>query len=60
MSTTVAFTYVLEDAARVAPEEDPFYKLRGILKDVFRELGGAEAFLKSERDQFPAGEGEEV
>ena len=56
ISTTVAFTYALEDAARVEPEEDPFYKLRGIAKDVFRELGGGEAFLKSERDWSSAGD----
>jgi hypothetical protein len=52
-STTVTFTYALEDVAAVKPEQDPFYALRGIAKDVFRELGGGEAFLKSERDAWP-------
>lgn len=49
-STTVTFTYVLEDTAAPKPEQDPFYALKGILKDEFRELGGGEAFLRSERD----------
>jgi hypothetical protein len=49
----VTFTYRLGDVAAQEPEQDPFYALRGILKDVFRELGGAEAFLKAERDQWP-------
>jgi hypothetical protein len=52
-STTVTFTYALEEIAPPKPEQDPFYALRGVAKDVFRELGGGEAFLKAERDAWP-------
>ena len=52
MSTTVAITYVVEEVAGEKPTAPTFYELRGIAKDVFRELGGGEAFLRSESDQF--------
>ena len=32
--------------------DDPFYKLRGLLKKEFELLGGGEAFLKAERNHF--------
>jgi hypothetical protein len=34
------------------PEEWPFQKLRGVAKEVFRSLGGGEAFLRKEREEF--------
>jgi hypothetical protein len=55
MSTTVAFTYRVLDTAlqpSTQPEEWPFKKLRGVAKEVFRNLGGGEAFLREERDKF--------
>ena len=55
MSTTVAFTYrVLDDVQQPSaqPEEWPFKKLRGVAKEVFRSLGGGEAFLRKEREEF--------
>ena len=55
MSTTVAFTYRILDAVEppsAEPEDWPFQKLRGVAKDVFRSLGGGEAFLRKEREQF--------
>ena len=32
--------------------EDSWNRLRGILKDVFAELGGGEAYLRAERSNF--------
>jgi hypothetical protein len=32
--------------------EDAWERLRGIGKDVFAELGGGEAFIRNERDNF--------
>jgi len=32
--------------------EDSWNRLRGILKDVFAELGGGEAYLRAERNGF--------
>ena len=55
MSTTVIFTYRMLDAVQqpsTQPEEWPFKKLRGVAKEVFRSLGGAEAFLRNERKKF--------
>ncbi|MCX6628634.1 MAG: hypothetical protein NTW28_13505 [Candidatus Solibacter sp.] len=55
MSTTVIFTYrLLEEAGQTSSEsvEWPFLRLRGIGKEVFRSLGGGEAFIRKEREQF--------
>jgi len=55
LSTTVAFTYRLmdADAGRLdASEEFPFVRLRGIAKEVFRQLGGGEQFIRNERAHF--------
>jgi len=55
MSTTVTFTYRLLDAGQsepAEPAESPLLKLRGIAKDVFQSLGGGEAFIRKEREQF--------
>jgi hypothetical protein len=52
MSTTVTFTYVIEDLAATQPTQPSLYQLRGIAKKAFQELGGGEEFLRSERDQF--------
>ena len=52
-STTVTYTYEFLEGNRSFPEHDDSWKqLRGALKDVFRELGGGEAYLRSERGAF--------
>ena len=55
ISTTVAFTYSFKksgapDAGRT--QEWPFLRLRGIAKDVFGALGGGDAFIRKEREEF--------
>ena len=35
-----------------APTDDSWKRLRGALKDVFKELGGGEAYLNAERSGF--------
>jgi hypothetical protein len=55
MSTTVIFTYRLTDEAGQAScesAESLFLQLRGIGKDVFQSLGGGEAFIRKEREDF--------
>jgi hypothetical protein len=47
-STTVKFTYRLTKQSKV----DAFAGLRGIAKDLFKSLGGGEAYLKKERQEF--------
>jgi hypothetical protein len=50
-STTVEFTYELLDVKEIEVME-PLRALRGIGKQVFRELGGGEKFLRDERRSF--------
>jgi hypothetical protein len=55
MSTTVTFTYRVLDTVQQSStqkEEWPFEKLRGVAKEVFGSLGGGEAFLRNERENF--------
>ena len=52
-STTVTFTYeILSARPKVTPAVNPLMSLRGVAKDVFRELGGGEEFIRSERNRF--------
>lgn len=52
-STTVTYTYEFVDADQPpAPLDDSWKRLRGALKDVFKELGGGEAYLNAERSGF--------
>lgn len=52
-STTVTYTYeFVNSEAATKPEEDPWSKLQGALKDVFSELGGGESYLRAERSNF--------
>jgi hypothetical protein len=52
-STTVTFTYeILDPGGRSSSGSNPLIDLRGVAKDVFRELGGGESFIQSERNQF--------
>jgi hypothetical protein len=54
-STTARFTYRLLGENRVSDptgSRSPFLGLRGIAKQVFQALGGGEAFIRAERDQF--------
>jgi len=54
-STTVTYTYEFVDSATQAgPATDAWSRLGGALKDVFRELGGGEAYLRAERENFEA------
>jgi hypothetical protein len=34
------------------PQPDPWTLLRGALKETFERLGGGEAYLRNERDNF--------
>jgi hypothetical protein len=38
------------------PPGDAWERLRGILKDVYAELGGGEAYLRKERESFELAE----
>jgi len=52
-STTVVYTYEFVGAKQSSPRtEDSWSRLRGALKDVFTELGGGEAYLRDERNNF--------
>lgn len=52
-STTVTYTYEFVEGGCSSPEHgDSWNNLRGALKDVFAELGGGEAYLRSERSAF--------
>lgn len=52
-STTVTYTYEFVDAEQSSVRADDSWKrLRGALKDVFKELGGGEAYLNVERGGF--------
>src|SRR5271168_4626872 len=52
-STTVTFIYEFdEDSEKPAEGLDAFLALRGIGKEVFASLGGGEAFIRREREDF--------
>lgn len=55
-STTVTYTYAFVGPMSAKPAEDPWTSLRGALKDVFSDLGGGEAYLRAERNNFYASE----
>jgi hypothetical protein len=53
VSTTVRFTYrLLRENGGTPVSPSPFLGLRGVAKQVFHALGGGEAFIRAERDQF--------
>ncbi len=54
MGTRMTYVYRLLDEGRpaVSTKDDSFEKLRGLLKDEFRKLGGGETFLRKERAHF--------
>ncbi len=55
LSTTVVYTYEFVDPkSATEPSSEAWQRLRGALKDVFAELGGGEAYLRAERDNFYA------
>jgi hypothetical protein len=56
-STTVTYTYEFLDAEHSARQEDSWTKLRGALKDIFKEFGGGETYLRDERRNFYPPEG---
>jgi hypothetical protein len=52
-STTVTFTYeILASSADRPSVTSPLIDLRGVAKNLFRELGGGENFIRSERNLF--------
>ncbi len=52
-STTVTFTYEIVGRNATHPAStESLSGLRGIAKDVFRRLGGGEAFIREERKSF--------
>ncbi|HEY6305599.1 MAG TPA: hypothetical protein VI488_03955 [Candidatus Angelobacter sp.] len=52
-STTVTFTYELRaSSTQGTASANPLIGLRGIAKDIFKKLGGGEAFIRSERNSF--------
>lgn len=52
-STTVTYTYEFVSAPdSSAPSADAWTELRGSLRRVFAELGGGEAYLRGERENF--------
>lgn len=60
LSTTVTLTYEWTDM-KDSNRPDPWLRLRGMLKGIFTDLGGGEAYLRAERDAFygsssPSGE----
>lgn len=60
LSTTVTFTYEILDSNRKSSSSaSPLTGLRGIAKDLFRKLGGGEAFIRSERNSFTNERGKE-
>lgn len=53
LSTTTVFTYQLKSgASSAAPRGSQLASLRGIGKEVFTQLGGGEAWLRRERENF--------
>jgi len=52
-STTVTFTYeILNSDGKDSASTKSLLELRGVAKDVFRALGGGEAFIREERKNF--------
>jgi hypothetical protein len=53
LSTTVVFTYEFVDQDGPSDASvDAWSRLRGAMKAVFAELGGGEAYLRAERNNF--------
>ena len=52
LSTTLRVTYEISETGDSAAPANPFWGLRGIGKDVFRQLGGGENFIRQERESF--------
>jgi len=52
-STTVTYTYeFVDEQSSPSASLDPWTELRGALKQVFVGLGGGEAYLRGERENF--------
>lgn len=51
-TTTVTYIYEFLDAQPSPTGQDAWTRLQGALKDIFAELGGGEAYLRNERDNF--------
>jgi hypothetical protein len=55
LSTTVRFTYRLAGGDPAKPVQHPLWKLQGIGKAMYGNLGGGESFLRAEREAFDRG-----
>ena len=51
LSTTVTLTYEWINV-KTPSASNPWQQLRGALKEIFADLGGGEAYLEAERDNF--------
>jgi hypothetical protein len=58
-STTVAVVYAIQEQGPSEAARNPLWSLRGAGKEVFKALGGAEAFIRSERAAFYGSKEEE-
>lgn len=53
LSTTVTYTYeLLDGGGQNSTPIDAWLALRGIAKDIFASLGGGEAYIRGERENF--------
>jgi len=68
MGTRMTYVYrLLDDSRKPAPatrkpastQYDGFLKLRGLMKETFQSLGGGEAFVRRERENFYGDERDE-
>lgn len=57
-TSTVTYTYEFANSGVSLPSEDAWLRLRGALKDVFADMGGGEAYLRAERNNFYGPEGD--
>jgi hypothetical protein len=52
LSTTLRLTYEIVESAAASKPENPLWNLRGAAREIFRSLGGGEAFIRKERESF--------
>lgn len=51
-STSVIYTYEILPNRNETADANPFTSLRGLAKDIFKELGGGETFIRNERSKL--------
>jgi hypothetical protein len=52
LSTTTRFTYRIVAGDEGSAQADPFEGFRGAGREMFKQLGGGEAFIREEREAF--------